>query len=396
MADQRPVRAGDAGAAAALERGRHGGGAGHRGQFRRAAGPCAADLDDPPGHRSTSMRAATITERIFVVGGIAEVTPERCTVLADEAMAPDSLDRAALEAELQVDRRQSAEPARPGRPRRRHRPRPPRRRAARPRAPAGVARAKLQARSPRTIAHASRTSSASRWSHSPSSLRSYNDRSGVQAFARRTQRHGLVDARRYSLAPLRSGAARSRDRRASSRRRAWSSTTAPPTPIISAGSSPTIPRSRTARGNGARRKCSTARRWRAGRRWPIRVSISPPRSPGSRPASGSISTAPLAPRLARRRDGRALHRRDRHQLLLHRAARGGRRAGAAGNLPPHRRRRIAPLPALLQDTSCAYLARERLGRWARLRDRARPLAESEDDELAYAYYAANEQADAAL
>jgi F-type H+-transporting ATPase subunit epsilon len=43
-----------------------------------------------------------ITERIFVVGGIAEVTPERCTVLADEAMAPDSLDRAALDAELQT------------------------------------------------------------------------------------------------------------------------------------------------------------------------------------------------------------------------------------------------------------------------------------------------------
>jgi F-type H+-transporting ATPase subunit epsilon len=43
-----------------------------------------------------------ITERIFVAGGIAEVTPERCTVLADEAMPPDSLDRAALEAELQT------------------------------------------------------------------------------------------------------------------------------------------------------------------------------------------------------------------------------------------------------------------------------------------------------
>ena len=42
----------------------------------------------------------TITERIFVVGGIAEVTPERCTVLADEAMPPDALDRAALDAEL--------------------------------------------------------------------------------------------------------------------------------------------------------------------------------------------------------------------------------------------------------------------------------------------------------
>jgi len=42
----------------------------------------------------------TITERIFVVGGIAEVTPERCTVLADEAMVPDSLDRGELDAEL--------------------------------------------------------------------------------------------------------------------------------------------------------------------------------------------------------------------------------------------------------------------------------------------------------
>ena len=43
-----------------------------------------------------------IVERIFVVGGIAEVTPERCTVLADEAMPPDSLDRVVLDAELTV------------------------------------------------------------------------------------------------------------------------------------------------------------------------------------------------------------------------------------------------------------------------------------------------------
>ena len=37
----------------------------------------------------------------------------------------------------------------------------------------------------------------------------------------------------------------------------------------------------------------------------------------------------------------------------------------------------------------AYLARERLGRWARLRIALGRIAESEDDELAYAYYAAN-------
>jgi F-type H+-transporting ATPase subunit epsilon len=43
-----------------------------------------------------------ISERIFVVSGIAEVTPARCTVLAEEAMDPGTLDRAAIEAELQV------------------------------------------------------------------------------------------------------------------------------------------------------------------------------------------------------------------------------------------------------------------------------------------------------
>jgi F-type H+-transporting ATPase subunit epsilon len=40
-----------------------------------------------------------ISERIFVSGGFAEVTPERCTVLADEALPLSSLDRAAAEQE---------------------------------------------------------------------------------------------------------------------------------------------------------------------------------------------------------------------------------------------------------------------------------------------------------
>jgi len=44
----------------------------------------------------------TVTRRIFIVSGIAEVTPERCTVLADEALRPDELDRSAIEAELQT------------------------------------------------------------------------------------------------------------------------------------------------------------------------------------------------------------------------------------------------------------------------------------------------------
>lgn len=38
-----------------------------------------------------------VSERIFVSGGFAEVTPERCTVLADEAMPLSSLDRGEVE-----------------------------------------------------------------------------------------------------------------------------------------------------------------------------------------------------------------------------------------------------------------------------------------------------------
>jgi F-type H+-transporting ATPase subunit epsilon len=41
-----------------------------------------------------------ISERIFVSGGFAEVTAERCTVLADEAVPLSSLDAATIEAEL--------------------------------------------------------------------------------------------------------------------------------------------------------------------------------------------------------------------------------------------------------------------------------------------------------
>ncbi|HZK89644.1 MAG TPA: ATP synthase F1 subunit epsilon [Stellaceae bacterium] len=55
-----------------------------------------------PGMIEIYQTRPTISERIFVVSGIAEVTPERCTVLAEEAMAPSTLDRAATEAELQV------------------------------------------------------------------------------------------------------------------------------------------------------------------------------------------------------------------------------------------------------------------------------------------------------
>ena len=41
-----------------------------------------------------------VRERIFVGGGFAEVTPERCTVLADEAVPIRDIDRAAVEGRL--------------------------------------------------------------------------------------------------------------------------------------------------------------------------------------------------------------------------------------------------------------------------------------------------------
>ena len=45
---------------------------------------------------------ARVTERIFVADGFAEVTPERCTVLAGEAMPVGQIDRAEVESRLQA------------------------------------------------------------------------------------------------------------------------------------------------------------------------------------------------------------------------------------------------------------------------------------------------------
>jgi F-type H+-transporting ATPase subunit epsilon len=45
-------------------------------------------------------QGGSLDQRIFVSGGFAEVTPERCTVLANEAMEISDIDRAAVEAEI--------------------------------------------------------------------------------------------------------------------------------------------------------------------------------------------------------------------------------------------------------------------------------------------------------
>ncbi len=46
---------------------------------------------------------------VFVAGGFVEVTPERCTVLAEEAMPLAELDRAAVERELREAREDAAD-----------------------------------------------------------------------------------------------------------------------------------------------------------------------------------------------------------------------------------------------------------------------------------------------
>ena len=55
--------------------------------------------------------AGQVTERIFVAGGFAEVTPERCTVLAERAVAVADIDRAEVERELKAAREELADAA---------------------------------------------------------------------------------------------------------------------------------------------------------------------------------------------------------------------------------------------------------------------------------------------
>ena len=145
------------------------------------------------------------------------------------------------------------------------------------------------------------------------------------------------------------------------------------------------------RGAGPAKRSSTAWRSAAGRSSPIRLSTSTPKLRAlHRRLPRRSRCHGLGARLARRRDDGALHRRDRHQLLLHRACRGDRRAGAEGDLP------AASPPTSCAITSCSSTHLRALSRARRARQLGRlrialgPHRESEDDELAYAYHAANE------
>ena len=54
-----------------------------------------------PGIIDVYEKRPKIARRIFVAGGFAEVTPERCTVLAEEAVAVSDLDKAAVDQEIE-------------------------------------------------------------------------------------------------------------------------------------------------------------------------------------------------------------------------------------------------------------------------------------------------------
>jgi F-type H+-transporting ATPase subunit epsilon len=80
------------------------------GDFGVLAGHAATVSSIRPGVLAV-FENGTVTSRMFVSGGFAEVTPERCTVLADEAAALEDLDRAGIEKSL-ADLRDDVDAAR--------------------------------------------------------------------------------------------------------------------------------------------------------------------------------------------------------------------------------------------------------------------------------------------
>ncbi|MFE0759233.1 F0F1 ATP synthase subunit epsilon [Inquilinus sp. NPDC058860] len=67
-----------------------------------------------PGVIDVYEQRSAISSRLFVTGGFAEVTPERCTVLAEEVVPVASLDRAKVEQELRDAEEDVADAKTPG------------------------------------------------------------------------------------------------------------------------------------------------------------------------------------------------------------------------------------------------------------------------------------------
>ena len=78
---------------------------GGEGDYGVLAGHAATLTNLRPGVISIyEQNDRTITESLFVAGGFAEVTADRCTVLAEEVTPVAELDRAAIETELKTVR----------------------------------------------------------------------------------------------------------------------------------------------------------------------------------------------------------------------------------------------------------------------------------------------------
>jgi F-type H+-transporting ATPase subunit epsilon len=67
-----------------------------------------------PGVIDVYEQRSAISNRIFVTGGFAEVTPERCTVLAEHVVPVASLDRAKVEQEVRDAEEDVADAKTPG------------------------------------------------------------------------------------------------------------------------------------------------------------------------------------------------------------------------------------------------------------------------------------------
>jgi len=67
-----------------------------------------------PGVIDVYEQRSAISSRLFVTGGFAEVTPERCTVLAEEVVPVASLDRGKVEQELRDAEEDVADAKSPG------------------------------------------------------------------------------------------------------------------------------------------------------------------------------------------------------------------------------------------------------------------------------------------
>ena len=72
---------------------------GEEGDFGVLAGHTPVISNIRPGTLAI-VEGGSVTKRVFLAGGFAEVTKERCTILAEGAMPVDDIDRSAVEQEI--------------------------------------------------------------------------------------------------------------------------------------------------------------------------------------------------------------------------------------------------------------------------------------------------------